>query len=214
MLDPIEYTLNPSSIRTHLLCFNTNLPSDFSLVPGFHSKMLYFERVQFVIFVQHYAFLYCCYFRIKKQQQHLWNTRAAFLSDSHTALIDMLKVIIKARWGCPPLCSVTWLVIIRDVLWQSNHGQVQHVGRVLTLATYRPGLFQSQAFFFLRAAQKSTTSAGGGTHFLSPCKSPEGWILGESSLQTAPTKPQIGKSTPGRYAAIVLFLAVAVLLMQ
>ena len=87
--------------------------------------------------------------------------------------------------------------------WESSH-----ISHVPTRTFSVPG------FFFLRAAQKSTTSAGGGTHFLSPCKSPEGWILGESSLQTAPTKPQIGKSTPGRYAAIVLFLAVAVLLMQ
>ena len=33
------------------------------------------------------------------------------------------------------------------------------------------------------------------------CKSPEGRILGGSALQTAPTKPHRGKSTPGRYTA-------------
>ena len=37
--------------------------------------------------------------------------------------------------------------------------------------------------------------------FLSPCKSPEGRILGGSPLHTIPTKPPSGKSTPGGYAA-------------
>ena len=37
-------------------------------------------------------------------------------------------------------------------------------------------------------------------------KSPEGRILGGSSLQTTPTKPPSGKSIPGGYAAIGAFL--------